>query len=100
MPKKGARKSGGARNVYLTKEQVVILSAIAKAMGETPVGVEPSRSQLIGKAVQNYIAQCQQDEHLKEAIRAAEEQLRLDETQRLRVRRGPAQKLKVVPLDS
>ena len=71
-------KNGKASNVYLDRDHVAILEAIAKAKGETRTGVEPSRSQLIRKAVQNFIEDCREDPILKIAIETVEEQLRAE----------------------
>ena len=66
---------GNARHIYLDNEQASILDAIGAAMGKRRLGVEASRSQLIFKAVKNFIQDCTADEDLKEAIEEARKRL-------------------------
>jgi len=62
---------GNARHIYLDNEQASILDAIGAAMGKRRLGVEASRSQLIFKAVKNFIEDCTVEEDLREAIEEA-----------------------------
>jgi hypothetical protein len=66
---------GTARNVYLDKRQVEILESIAQAMGQGRIGIRPKRSQLIVKAVENFINDCRKRRKLRDAIEARESQL-------------------------
>ncbi len=66
---------GNARHIYLDNEQASILDAIGAAMGKRRLGVEASRSQLIFKAVKNFIEDCRADEDLREAIEEARKHL-------------------------
>ena len=61
--------------MYLTKDQEAILDAIGKAMGNSRIGIEPSRSQLIAKAIGNYIEDSKQDSILRQVIERAEVEL-------------------------
>jgi hypothetical protein len=56
----------------LKRDQEALLDTIARAMGRSRIGIEPSRSQLIAKAVSNYIDDCRHDPFLKPAIEEAE----------------------------
>jgi hypothetical protein len=66
---------GNARHIYLDHEQELILDAIGVAMGKRRIGVEASRSQLIKKAVSNFIDDCKADEDLSEAIGETRKQM-------------------------
>ena len=59
---------GKARHIYLGDEQELILDAIGAAMGKRRIGFEASRSQLIKKAVSNFIEDCMAEVDLNEAI--------------------------------
>jgi metal-responsive CopG/Arc/MetJ family transcriptional regulator len=63
---------GRGAHIYLTKDQEAMLDAIAAAMGQSRIGIEPSRSQLIRKAVSNYIEECREDTVLRRAVEQAE----------------------------
>jgi hypothetical protein len=76
--KKG--KGGRPKHIYLNRGQEVLLDTIARAMGRSRIGIEPWRSQLIAKAVANYIEDCRQDPVLKAAIVEAEIELSSEET--------------------
>jgi hypothetical protein len=55
-------------NTYVPKEEVRILDAIAEAMAQGEIGIRPTRSQLVTKAIQNFIRACEARDHLKRAI--------------------------------
>ena len=61
---------GNACHIYLNKEQALLLDAIGAAKGKRRLDVEPTRSQLIFTAVQNFIEDCEAEEDLREAIKA------------------------------
>jgi hypothetical protein len=72
-------KGGNARHIYLNREFEVLLDAIAAEMSNSrlgPYGV--SRSQLINKAIANYIEECRNEPAIKAAIEKTERNL-LDE---------------------
>src|SRR5712692_11990073 len=69
MPKGGTSESqGGPRHIYLSHHQAAILGAIAKFMGSSRTGIEPSRSQLISKAVENFIDDCREESAAKRQV--------------------------------
>jgi hypothetical protein len=85
---------GTQLNVYVPKDKVRELDAIATAMGEGEIAIRPTRSQLVTKAIENFVLACQSREDLKRAIEAARtnleaegprSQLRDKNKQRLRV---------------
>ena len=78
MPK-GGSKLGNSRHVYLDSEQCLILDTIGETMDKRRLGVNASRSQLISKAIRNFIEECRQEEDLREAI---------DEYQRLKTKQA------------
>jgi hypothetical protein len=55
-------------NTYVPKEDVRMLDAIAEAMAQGEVGIRPTRSQLVTKAIENFIRACEARDHLKTAI--------------------------------
>jgi len=61
-------KKGKPCHIYLNKGQERLLDAIGRTMGKRRLGVEASRSQLISKAIQNFIEDCRDEEDLREAI--------------------------------
>ncbi|HXX18667.1 MAG TPA: hypothetical protein VEJ46_04640 [Candidatus Acidoferrum sp.] len=63
-------------HVNLNEEQIAILDAIAKEKGKTRTGIEPNRSQLIVKAIDNFIDDCRRENDLKQAIEQTELNLR------------------------
>jgi hypothetical protein len=70
-------KGGSARHVYLNKEFEVVLDAIAEEVSNSRLGPHGvSRSQLINKAIENYIEECRNDSILKGAVEKAEGKLR------------------------
>jgi predicted DNA-binding protein len=75
------RKHGNSRHIYLKREQEELLDVIAKTMGKSRIGIEPTRSQLIAKAVENYIEDCRKDSLLASAIEQADVQLSSDRAQ-------------------
>jgi len=67
---------GSARHIYLKREFEVLLDAISTEVSNSrlgPYGV--SRSQLINKAIENYIEECRTDPKLKVAIEKGERKL-------------------------
>jgi hypothetical protein len=65
-------KKGRSRHIYLDRDQELILDVIGTAMGRRRLGVRASRSQLISTAVRNFIADCGEEEDLREAIEQAQ----------------------------
>ena|SRR5260370_1097090 len=68
--------SGSARHIYLKREFEVLLDAIAAEVSNSrlgPYGV--SRSQLINKAIENFIEECRNDSTLKAAVEKGERKL-------------------------
>ena len=64
--------SGSARHIYLKKEFEVLLDAIAAELSNSRLGPHGvSRSQLINKAIENYIEECRTDSTLKVRSRRA-----------------------------
>ncbi len=59
---------GIALNTYVPKEDVRTLDAIAEAMAQGEIGIRPTRSQLITKAIENFIEVCRTRDHLRQAI--------------------------------
>lgn len=57
-------------NTYVPKEAVRTLDAIAEAMARGEIGIRPTRSQLVTKAIENFIQACRARDHLKQAIEA------------------------------
>jgi hypothetical protein len=57
-------------NTYVPKEDVRILDAIAKAMAQGEIGIRPTRSQLVTKAIENFIQACGSRDDLRQAIEA------------------------------
>jgi hypothetical protein len=57
-------------NVYVPKEQVRLLDAIAEEMGRGDIGIRPTRSQLVVKAIENFIKVCQRQDNLRIVIDA------------------------------
>jgi hypothetical protein len=85
---------GTAVNLYVPKECVQTLDAIAEAMGKGEIGIRPTRSQLVTKAIENFINTCRSREELRQVIDAIEKVSRTEgasgrgrnkEPQRLRV---------------
>ncbi len=69
-------KGGRARHVYLKREFEVLLDAIAEQVSNSRLGPHGvSRSQLINKAIQNYIEECRNEPALKAAIERTEKRL-------------------------
>lgn len=77
----GKGKHGNPRHIYLKRRQEELLDVIAKVMGSSRIGIEPARSQLIAKAVENYIEDCRQDPIFRAAIDQAEIRVSSDGTQ-------------------
>ena len=68
-------KGGAARHVYLKREFEVLLDAIAEQVSNSRLGPHGvSRSQLINKAIRNYIDECRTEPELKAAIERAEKE--------------------------
>jgi hypothetical protein len=70
-----SRASGKSHHVYFEKDQDALLEAIATAMGKPRTGIEPSRSQLIGKAIENFMEECRREPVLRGAIEETERRL-------------------------
>jgi len=69
-------ESGCARHIYLKREFEVLLDAIAEQVSNSRLGPHGvSRSQLINKAIQNYIEECRNEPALKAAIERTEMRL-------------------------
>ncbi len=69
-------KRGNARHVYLERDFEVVLDAIADAVSNSRLGPHGiSRSQLINKAIKNYIYECRRDPALKATIEKAERRI-------------------------
>jgi len=69
-------RRGKSRHIYLEPDLCVVLDAIATAKGQRRIDIEPHRSQMISKAVQNFIDDCRnEDEALRAAISRAEAEL-------------------------
>ncbi len=66
---------GKAVNVYVPNELIASLDAIGAAMGEGEIGIRPTRSQLFTKAIENFIAACAKNDHLKLALGAVKSQV-------------------------
>jgi hypothetical protein len=61
-------------NAYVPKGLVKALEAVAAAMGEGDIGIRPTRSQLVTKAIENFLQACRCREDLRRAIEAAGKQ--------------------------
>lgn len=73
-----------------------MLDAIAEAMSQGEIGIRPTRSQLVTKAIQNFIRACESHDRLKEAI----ETVRMEFEKEASIRGSKVrneQRLKVVP---
>jgi hypothetical protein len=69
-------KGGNARHIYLRREFEVLLDAIAEEVSNSRLGPHGvSRSQLISKAIENYINECRNEPALKGAIERTERKL-------------------------
>ena len=69
-------KGGNARHIYLNREFEVLLDAIAEEVSNSRLGPHGvSRSQLINKAIANYIDECRDEPALKAAIEKTERNL-------------------------
>jgi len=76
-------KGGCARHVYLKREFEVLLDAIAEQVSNSRLGPHGvSRSQLINKAIQNYIEECRSDPALKAEIERIEKGLSQQRTKK------------------
>lgn len=94
MVKSGrANQRGRPFLINLEKDQQTILEAIATEKGRGRTGIKPHRSQLIVKAIENYVEDCRQEPDLRGAIEETERRLlaekrRGDRTKSRGVRRG------------
>src|ERR1700719_2349260 len=83
--------SSKSPHIYIG-DRTLILDAIARAMGEPRTGIETNRSQIIVKAVNNFIDDCRKKKNLRIAIERAESLLRVQNakksTQTTRTRGG------------
>jgi len=69
-------KGGNARHIYLKRVFEVFLDAIAEEVSNSRLGPHGvSRSQLINKAIANYIGECRDEPALKAAIEKTERNL-------------------------
>ncbi len=62
-------------NTYVPKGEVRILDAIADAMAHGEIGIRPTRSQLVTKAIQNFIRACETRDDLKQAIESVRKEI-------------------------
>jgi hypothetical protein len=82
-------------NTYVPKEDVRTLDAIAEAMAQGEIGIRPTRSQLVTKAIENFIQACQARDHLKQSIEAVRKEFEIEALAR-NLGSKPARRLKVV----
>jgi hypothetical protein len=66
---------GTQLNTYVPKEDVRILDAIAEAMAHGEIGIRPTRSQLVTKAIQNFVRACEARDDLKQAIESVRKEI-------------------------
>jgi len=59
-------------NIYLPRDQVKMLDSLAQAMAQGRTGIRPTRSQLIVKAIGNFINDCRSTKRLRLAIEIVE----------------------------
>lgn len=85
---------GISLNLYVPKRQVALLDSIAAAMGEGELGIQPTRSQLVSKAIENFIEACQKREDLKRVVEAASKSFVMEPRRNSRVK--GTQRLSVV----
>jgi|SRR5579859_2477881 len=86
---------GTSLNLYVPKRQVALLDSIAAAMGEGEIGIQPTRSQLVSKAIENFIEACQKREDLRRAIETSNKEFVL-EPRRTNSRDKSTQRLSLV----
>ncbi|MGC2465158.1 MAG: hypothetical protein WA517_08175 [Candidatus Acidiferrum sp.] len=82
-------------NSYVPKEDVRTLDAIAEAMAKGEIGIRPTRSQLVTKAIENFIQACQARDHLRQAIESVRKEFEREALTRNLGSKG-GQRLKVV----
>jgi hypothetical protein len=82
-------------NTYVPKEDVRILDSIAQAMAQGEIGIRPTRSQLVTKAIENFINACRAHDNLRGAIDAVQVELEKEALTRIPKTRNE-QRLKVV----
>jgi hypothetical protein len=87
---------GTQLNVYVPKDKVRELDAIATAMGDGEIAVRPTRSQLVTKAIENFVTTCQRREDLRHAIEAVRTNMEAEETKSF-PRDKNKQRLRVIP---
>ena len=83
-------------NTYIPKEDVRTLDAIAEAMAQGEIGIRPTRSQLITKAIENFIQACRTRDHLRQAIEAVRKEFEKEALAARNPGSKNAQRLKVV----
>lgn len=91
------KQRGKSYHVYLEKAQETILEAIAIEKGRGRTGIKPHRSQLIVKAIENFVEDCRQEPALKGVIEEAERRLLCEKRRDGRAKtRGSRRGLEVV----
>jgi UTP:GlnB (protein PII) uridylyltransferase len=86
---------GTSLNLYVSKRQVALLDSIAVAMSEGDIGIQPIRSQLVSKAIENFIEACRKREDLRRAIEASSQEFAV-EPRRTNSRDKKTQRLSLV----
>lgn len=62
-------------NTYVPKDDVRVLDAIAEAMAHGDIGIRPTRSQLVTKAIQNFVRACETRDDLKQVIESVRKEI-------------------------